>query len=57
MTFRYAWLRDGVPIPGATASSLHLTSADAGRDITVQVIGRRSGYATIARTSAAVNVP
>ncbi|CAL8968868.1 hypothetical protein PROP_00397 [Propionicimonas sp. T2.31MG-18] len=57
VTFRYAWLRDGVPIPGATASSLHLTSADAGRDITVQVIGRRSGYATIARTSAAVNVP
>lgn len=49
----YRWLRDGSAIKGATKSSYKLTSADAGSRISVKVTGRRSGYATIAKTSAA----
>lgn len=50
--FSYRWLRDGVAIRGATRSSYRLTSADAGKQITVRVTGRRSGYATATMTSA-----
>ncbi len=50
--FSYQWLRNGVAIPKATKSSYKLTAADAGKSITVKVTGRRSGYATISRTSA-----
>ncbi|WP_137844446.1 carboxypeptidase-like regulatory domain-containing protein [Microbacterium sp. 2FI] len=52
-TFRYQWLRDGSAIAGATTSTYQLASADNGKTITVQVTGSKSGYATIARASAA----
>ncbi len=39
VTFTYAWLRDGRPIPGATASTYTLTEDDRGRLLSVQVRG------------------
>ncbi|MCW5954009.1 MAG: hypothetical protein KIT69_17295, partial [Propionibacteriaceae bacterium] len=49
----YQWLRDGGAIKGATKSSYKLTSADAGKQLSVKVTGKRSGYATVAKTSPA----
>ncbi|CAN7480729.1 sunset domain-containing protein [Knoellia sp. LjRoot47] len=49
----YAWLADGVVIPGATGSTYTLGSTTSGKRISVRVTGRKSGYATIARVSAA----
>lgn len=51
--FSYQWLRDGVAIRKATKSRYRLTSADAGKLITVRVTGKRSGYATVAKQSPA----
>ena len=50
--FSYQWLRDGKPIRRATSSKYRLTRSDAGHRISVRVTGRRSGYATVAVTSA-----
>ncbi len=49
----YQWLRGGDAIKGATKSSYKIASADAGEQLSVKVTGRRSGYATVATTSAA----
>jgi hypothetical protein len=46
-TFLYRWLRDGVPISGATKSSYKLVSKDAGKDIEVKVEGKKTGYHTV----------
>lgn len=56
----YQWLRNGVAIGGATASTLTLTSADLGAVMTVAVTGSATGYAPISITSdptAAVGSP
>lgn len=52
-TLTYAWLADGVVISAATRSTLVLTSATRGKRIAVRITGRKSGYATVVRTSAA----
>ncbi|WP_022892402.1 immunoglobulin-like domain-containing protein [Agromyces subbeticus] len=49
----YRWLRDGVPIPGATGVSLKVTGPNAGHRISVEVTGSLSGYATASETSEA----
>lgn len=49
----YVWLADGVVITGATRSTFVLTSATRGKRIAVRVTGRKSGYATVAKTSVA----
>jgi 5'-nucleotidase len=41
----YQWLANGVPIPGATGTSLVVTPALAGATITVAVTAHRAGYA------------
>ncbi|GAA5147627.1 hypothetical protein GCM10023340_20320 [Nocardioides marinquilinus] len=46
------WLRDGLPIAGATGRTHTLTAADAGRRVSVQVTGSRDGYVPVSRTSA-----
>lgn len=51
--FSYQWLADGVPISGATRSSLALSSSHRDKKITVSVTGRKSGWATVALTSSA----
>ena len=53
VTLSYQWRRNGVAITGATASTYLLAGADKGARITVAVIGRKTGYTTVARTSAA----
>ncbi|QTV78958.1 hypothetical protein [Microbacterium sp. NIBRBAC000506063] len=52
-TLSYQWKRNGVAIKGATGKSYKLKAADHGKKITVTVTGKKSGYATTSRTSAA----
>ncbi|WP_449277056.1 sunset domain-containing protein [Leucobacter sp. GX24907] len=53
----YRWYRDGKAIKGATKSTYRLTKSDAGKKITVQVRGAKSGYVSVTKTSAAKKVP
>jgi hypothetical protein len=46
-TFGYQWLRNGIPIPGATKSIHTITSSDLGKSITVAVTARRTGYTSV----------
>lgn len=55
-TFSYQWLRDGVPISGATSQSRIVVAADAGAALSVRVTGKRSGYATTSRLSSSRTV-
>lgn len=48
----YQWLRNGVPIVGATAATYRLTSADRLRSLAFRVTFRQIGYSTLATTSA-----
>ncbi|MFS4506693.1 hypothetical protein ACMA46_10705 [Clavibacter sp. Sh2141] len=52
----FAWLRDGVAIPGATGSTYTPTAADRGRLLSVRVTGDKPYYPDVARTSIAVRV-
>lgn len=45
------WMRDGVPIPGATGATYAPTVADVGAEISVRVTGSKTGYLTQSRTS------
>jgi hypothetical protein len=44
ITLSYQWKRNGVDIPGATAGTYKLAPVDAGKKLTVAVIGSRTGY-------------
>ncbi|MCA1942716.1 MAG: hypothetical protein LDL15_03840 [Yonghaparkia sp.] len=46
-SYSYQWRRNGSAISGATASSYRLTSSDLGREITVSVTARRTGYVSV----------
>jgi len=50
---KYQWLRDGKPIPGATAKTRTLTSSDAGRAISFRVTKKSTVTGTTIKTSAA----
>lgn len=52
----YQWKRDGAAVPGATAATYLLRSADLGRSVTVSVTGEKNGYTTATRTSSPVRV-
>lgn len=54
--FAYQWLLDGQPIRGATEETLRLRAAYAGRTISLRVTASRTGYATVATTSDAVEI-
>jgi hypothetical protein len=56
-TFAYQWLRDGVAISGATASTYALTITDEGKAIQCEVTGRNSGGATSSSSSALLVSP
>lgn len=56
VTLSYQWLRDGVPIGGATGQAYMLAGADAGKSISVRVTGAKTGYAALTKTSAALGV-
>jgi hypothetical protein len=55
LTLSYAWLRNGSPIPGATAASYKLVDADGGTKVSCQVTAT-GGAGTATSTSAAVTV-
>ena len=50
-TYRYQWLADGIALPGATASTLTLTSQRVGASISVRVTAAGAGFADVAATS------
>jgi len=50
-SFRYQWLANGKAISGATKATLKLTSAQAGKTISVRVAGVKTGYTTKRVTS------
>lgn len=45
MTATFQWLRDGTAIPGATAETYRLTTADVGHHISVELLMKADGYA------------
>lgn len=51
VTLKYQWLRSGLAIAGATASTYTETAADLGRTLSVRVTGSKMGYTTAVRTS------
>lgn len=53
VTLAYQWNRAGAAIAGATGSTYALTAADQGKAITVTVTGSKTGYNSVAKTSAA----
>lgn len=53
VTLRYQWYRSGTPIKGATSAKYKLAKADGGHKVTVKVTGKKSGYGSVAKTSAA----
>jgi hypothetical protein len=57
-TFGYAWLHDGVPIVGATASTYVVQAADQGNGLTCRVTGtNKSGSAAAVSNTLIVPVP
>lgn len=48
----YQWWRGSKKISGATKSTYTVTSADRGKKIRVKVLGKKSGYASVTKTSA-----
>lgn len=55
LTFAYQWLRDGIPVDGATEAGLLLGAADLGHRMSVQVTATRSGAAPTTTRSAATS--
>lgn len=53
VTLSYQWLRAGKPIDGATDAAYIPTADDLGVSLSVTVTGRKGGYATTTRRSAA----
>lgn len=53
MTYTYQWYASGTAISKATKSSFTPTSAQRGKALTVTVTGKKSGYGTVTKTSAA----
>ncbi|MBD8059724.1 glycoside hydrolase family 3 C-terminal domain-containing protein [Cellulomonas sp. JH27-2] len=51
-TLSYQWKRDGKAITGAKASSYKVVKADVGTKLTVTVTESKSGYQSVAKTSA-----
>jgi hypothetical protein len=52
-TFSYQWYANGKAISKATKSSFTVTRSQAGKALTVKVTGKKSGYATVSKTSKA----
>ncbi len=52
----YQWFIDGGPVGGATGNTFGIPFSAAGRSITVTVTGSKAGYASVSRSSGAVQV-
>ena len=55
-TLSQQWMRNGVPISGATGTTYVLKTADVGKRITVRVLGQKAGKASVLRVSARTSV-
>ncbi len=55
--FKYQWYRSGKAIKNATKATYKIQAADAGKTLKVKVTGSKTGYKTIAKTSAAKKIP
>jgi len=55
LAFAYQWLRDGIPVNGATGARLLLGAADLGHRMSVQVTATRDGAAPATTLSAATS--
>ncbi|WP_353712913.1 carboxypeptidase regulatory-like domain-containing protein [Arthrobacter sp. K5] len=53
VALKYQWKANGVAITGATASTYKPTTTVRGKSLTVTVTGTKTGYTTVAKTSAA----
>jgi len=53
-TYSYQWLRNGVSIRGAYASSYKISASDRGKYVSVRVTVRLGGYVTASKTSKSV---
>lgn len=51
------WLRNGVPIPGATGSTYRVTTADAGRSLSVRTRGTKPGATDGVSVSGSLRIP
>ncbi|WP_129789494.1 hypothetical protein [Promicromonospora panici] len=51
----YQWRAEGRPIPGATSRTYKLTRAEHGKNISVEIVGRKYAYLPATRRSAATN--
>lgn len=56
VTLKYQWLRSGKAISKATKSTYKLVASDKRKKVTVKVTGSKSGYTSVAKTSAAKTV-
>ncbi len=56
VTLSYRWLRNGEPIDLATSPTYTLTNLDVNKSISVRVVGIKTGYFTVAKTSSATTV-
>jgi Carboxypeptidase regulatory-like domain len=56
-TFTYEWLRDGIPIPGATTSSYVAQSADEGRSVACEVFAKNAAGKKRATSASVVVSP
>jgi hypothetical protein len=50
-SFAYQWLRDGVPISGATASTRVLAAPDAGALMSCTVVATKNGVSAVATSA------
>ncbi len=55
-SYTFQWLRDGVPIPGATLEDYTLQTVDVGHQLSPQVTGNRPGYTSTTFPGTAVAV-
>jgi hypothetical protein len=52
VTFRYVWWRGNTVVSSTSGNTYTLRSTDAGHQIRVTVVGTKTGYTTLKRTSA-----
>lgn len=50
-TFKYQWLREGIPIPRATTQLYKISDDDLGQRLSVRVTGSKKGFKTTSKTS------
>jgi hypothetical protein len=54
-TFKFQWLREGIPIPRATTKLYKISDDDLGQRLSVKVTGSKKGFKTTSKTSKQTN--